>query len=465
MNKIYCILLVIFAAFNSSAQKQSYDLATYVAPAGFTKQAGEKSVQYTLEDKDKGAYCIITLFKTLPGTGQSKPDFDAAWESLVKETLTLSAEPVMQDSASENGWVAQSGYSTFESEGNKGIVVLVTMSGFQKLVPVLILTNSNEYETVISSFLESIDLAKPVAENVNPDTPKKEVPVHTTTGPVKSGFAFTRTEFDDGWVSTVQEDWVEARKGEVKILLHYPNGNIKPANTDVDVMCAAAWNVLVAPRYSNIQNYKTTPGVLDYERPYYAEAGLTDNATGQTVFVALFRKGNTSWMEFVCPDRNTFIQQFGLDVSTITYNAETNIWDKLVRMNNYNKFAIAASDFKGKWSDRFNSNTYYTNIYTGMSAGMSTYSSSQSFEFGAGQSYKWHLVMANSYGGSTNFAQGKGAGKFTVLNNWQIRFSEMEGKPKTFDAYFTATKGGRVLWMNDAQYPGSGIYTGFSKAD
>ncbi|MBI3138598.1 MAG: hypothetical protein HYZ15_08445 [Sphingobacteriales bacterium] len=465
MKKIYCILLVLLAALNSSAQKQSYDLATYVAPAGFTMQAGEKSLQYSLEDKAKGSYCLITLFKGLPSTGQSKPDFDAAWESLVKETLTISAEPVMQDSASENGWVAQSGYSTFESEGNKGIVILVTMSGFQKLVPVLILTNTDEYQPAISSFLESIDLAKPVAEKVNPGKPEKEVPVHPNTSPVKSGFAFTRTEFDDGWVSTVQEDWVEVRKGDVKILLHYPNPEIKPANTDVNVMCAAAWNVLVAPRYSNIQNYKLTPGMLDYERPYYAEANLTDNATGQQVFVALFRKGNTSWIEFVCPDRNTFIQQFGLDVSAIDYYADSNIWAKLVRMNNYNKFAVAATDFKGKWSDRFASNTYYTNIYTGMSAGMSTYTSSQSFEFGAGQSYKWHLVMANSYGGNMQYSQGKGAGKFTVLNNWQVRFSEMEGKPKTYDAYFTAIKGGRVLWMNDAQNPGSGIFTGFSKAD
>jgi len=38
----------------------------------------------------------------------------------------------------------------------------------------------------------------------------------------------------------------------------------------------------------------------------------------------------------------------------------------------------------------------------------------------------------------------------------------MEGKPKTFDAYFSCIKGGRILWMNDAKYPGTG-FTGFSK--
>ena len=45
------------------------------------------------------------------------------------------------------------------------------------------------------------------------------------------------------------------------------------------------------------------------------------------------------------------------------------------------------------------------------------------------------------------------------------QFFEMEGKPKTYDAYFSFVKGGRILWMNDAQYTGSGIFTKFKKAD
>ena len=76
-----------------------------------------------------------------------------------------------------------------------------------------------------------------------------------------------------------------------QLLLHYPSNKINPANTDIDVTCAAAWNVLVVPRYSDIENYKLTPSVIDYQRPYFAQANLTDKATGKKVFVALFKKG------------------------------------------------------------------------------------------------------------------------------------------------------------------------------
>lgn len=95
---------------------------------------------------------------------------------------------------------------------------------------------------------------------------------------------------------------------------------------------------------------------------------------------------------------------------------------------------------------------------------MRTYTSSLSFEF-SGSTCKWHLVAVNSYGGHSEFGQGKGDGVFKIINKWQINFSDMEGKPKTYDAYFSFVKGGRILWMNDAQYTGSGIFTEFKKAD
>lgn len=40
--------------------------------------------------------------------------------------------------------------------------------------------------------------------------PVKNPPITTTTK--QDGFAFTTTNFDDGWTSTVQEDWVEVIK-------------------------------------------------------------------------------------------------------------------------------------------------------------------------------------------------------------------------------------------------------------
>src|SRR5699024_6349380 len=149
--------------------------------------------------------------------------------------------------------------------------------------------NSGDYSDVITKFWESIELIKPVQNNS---------PLHTDTAPlVNSNFAFNTTNFDDGWTSTVQEDWVEVSKGNIKVLLHYQkDGTIFTA--DPDVLNNAAWNILTAPRYSNLVNYKTT-SISTYNRPYLGMGYATENASGKSVFIVLFRQGQTGWLEFV----------------------------------------------------------------------------------------------------------------------------------------------------------------------
>ena len=108
-----CILCVSVAIVLSPlivfAQTETFDLTTYTAPKGWTKQNTESALQFSKEDAVKGTYCLITLFKAVPGTKSAKENFDAAWESIVKGMVKTEAAPTMQPGATENGWEAQSG--------------------------------------------------------------------------------------------------------------------------------------------------------------------------------------------------------------------------------------------------------------------------------------------------------------------------------------------------------------------
>jgi hypothetical protein len=64
--------------------------------------------------------------------------------------------------------------------------------------------------------------------------------------------------------------------------------------------------------------------------------------------------------------------------------------------------------------------------------------------------------------GNTKYAQVKSSGKLTVLSNWQVHCSNIEGKSKKYDAYFSCIKGARILWLQDAVFKGGG-YTGFGR--
>jgi hypothetical protein len=460
MKKILLLCLFCVCLVKIYAQKQTFDLATFTSPKGWKKQLREDAMQLVREDTAKGTYCLIILYKTVKGTTASLENFNLAWRSLVKEAVTVSGEPEMQTAETQDGWETQSGYAPFEREGEKGIVLLSTATESDKMMNMLVLTNTNEYEKELSDFLGSIRLKKPAIEIIKlPGEQIEKEPAKKSV--VTSEFQFTTTNFDDGWTSTVQEDWVEVRKGDIKVLLHYPNNKINPVNTDLDVVCTAAWNALVAPRYSNMENYQLTPGVVEYERPYFAQANLTDKQIGKKVFVALFKKGNSGWIEIITTDRSSFLENFGLDIGKIDTYADSKIWEPLQKLRSYNKFAVAASDFKGKWSSSYTGTLQYVNIYTGNSAGMNTHSSSEAFEF-TGNNYAWELKVASGFVGNIKFQGVKSNGKFTVPNNWQVHFSEIEKKERTYNAYFSCVKGARLLWLQDTGY---GDYRSFGKVE
>ena len=90
--------------------------------------------------------------------------------------------------------------------------------------------------------------------------------------------------------------------------------------------------------------------------------------------------------------------------------------------------------------------------------------SNEEFVFGENSSYNWKLLVVNGMVGNMNYAQVKSSGTFSVLNNWQIRFSKIEGKTKTYNAHWSCIKGARLLNLLDAEYPGSGIYNQYGLA-
>jgi hypothetical protein len=444
--ELFSLICLLFFSVSSLAQvSETFDITTFRSPASWHRQASQSSVQLSTEDKSTGGYCLITLFKSLPGTANSKENYDAAWQTVVKGTVNIASAPQMSGPQTEKGWEVQSGFAPFENDGNKGIAMLVTISGFGKMVNVLILTNTQAYEKDITAFLESVDLKKPVAETVTSPAVNSGSPQAAAPSAAPGGYAFTATKFDDGWTSTVQDDWVHVAKGPTRVLIHHPNKQADVYNSVLMDGLKNAWNVLVAPRYSTAANFEFKP-ITGWQAIEFAEADATEKGTGKTVHVVLFKmnysNGTGRYLEFITPDKRSFEQEFG------PYHATTSGWEKMENMANYNKFGIAASDLKGKWTNDFSGSLSYVNVYTGASAGTNTHASVENFVFGPGNAYKWDLGVASGFVGSIKFQSVKSSGRFSVPGIWQAAFSDIEGKPRTFNAQFSAVKGGRILWLD-----------------
>lgn len=470
-NSLVIITAIMLSSITFAQQQETFGLLSYTIPSDWKKELKQNSVVYSKVNNSTRGWVQLGVYKETASKGSVDADFDSEWSQIVQPLGV--ADPAQNISVQEfDGWKMKTGTGNFAFNGSSASTSLTVFSGYNVCLSIITNSNTTDFTSLVDGIFATLQLTQPENSqpvNTQPANNQPEQPAATggqllnpATPAYKDNFAFNTTNFDDGWISAIQPDWVEVTKANIRVLLHYPkDGTIFPA--DPGPLTDAAWNILVAPRYSNLQNYKTTY-INTYIRPYIGMAYATDNATQQKVFVVLFRQ-SAGWLEVEAPDKNTFIQYFHFDPETIRWDSETDPLKTLDGMIGRNRFAVAVSDLSntGEWNSNFSSNTFWTNVYTGNSAGMSTYSSSSWFVFGKNQTYTWQLIAANSAGGFTNTAQAKGAGSFRAVNNWQLEFDNIEGKKKTYDVYFTAMKGARVLFMNDAQYPGSGVFTGYKR--
>jgi hypothetical protein len=452
------VCIMAFSVGSLAQTMETFDVATFQPPKGWTRQAHTDSILFSTENKDD--YCVIMLYRSIPGLNDPEENFDAAWETIVKEAVNVSTAPQMIPAEKVGKWQLLGGYAPFEKDGAKGVALLYTATGFGKMVNALVLTNTQTYEAAVTAFLGSVSLKEPAGDRPPIEAARNGQSIRPQPA-TKSNFKFTTSNFDDGWTSTEQEDWVEVVKGQIKVLIHYPKeGTIFPA--DPEPLTNAAWDILVAPRYSSLKNYRTAY-ISTYNRPYLGMGYAVERASGKQVFVLLFRQGDTGWLEFIAPDKNSFIQQFKFDPESIRWDSESDLLSPLVKMVNYNKFAVAQSDFNGTWTSDFTGVQQLYSVYTGNYAGMNINQSNEEFIFGAGNSYSWKLLVVNGVVGNMKYANVKSAGKFSVPNNWQIQFSKIESGPKTYNAHWSCIKGARLLHLLDSKAAGSGIYTIYGK--
>jgi hypothetical protein len=458
--KAFALILLITCSVDVFAQQQTYDIISFTQPKGWKKNEQQNVLGLSITNNKTKTWAQISIIKSTASKGSVDADFESEWKELIikpYQQYGVSEQPLGVDTQTLNGWKVWTGLGEFVFNGDTSSVLLNTFSDGQRCTSITLMSNTTSYGAALEEFLASVSIINPGTNTV-----KNDVVNHNTSAPLSNtGFAFNTTNFDDGWTSVVKEDWVEVTKGSIKVLIHYPKeGTIFPA--DPDVLTNAAWNILVAPRYSNLRNYKTAY-ISDYNRPILGMGTLTDNASGKDVFVLLYRQGSTGWLEFVSENKNSFIQEFKFDPEAIQWDSEINLMKPLERMVSYNKFAIAASDFSGTWTSDFTGVQQLYNVYTGNYAGMNISQSKEEFIFGEGNSYNWKLLVVNGMVGNQNYAQVKSSGKFSVLNNWQMHFSKIESGPKTYHAYWSCIKGARLLNLLDAKNPGSGIYDVFGK--
>jgi len=445
MKKVILFIATYILISTTIGQQQTFDLVTYTPPMGWKKEEKENIITYTKIDKVKKTWCVIGVVKSTVSKGNIDADLESEWNELAVKQYNADSMQATETQEGE-GWKVKSASGIFVTDNKPNAVLLTTFSGYDRCVSILATTNSQSYLDVIVDFVGTVDLKIPPTSSASSDNSMSQQP-GTNMAVSSTGFQYTTSNFDDGWTAVEEADWVRVTKGDITVLLHYAKEGTIVAE-DPEPHTNNAWNILVAPRYSSLKNYKVVSPSLDHQRGYLGAGDLTDNNTGRQVYVALFRKGNSGWLEVIAPDKNSFVSAFGADVNNIDWDTGSEIWNPLLKMFTYNKFAVAASDLTGKWASWSGSNVQYVNAYTGLDAGMGHAQSGNEIVFNVNGTYNREYKGVSGSPGTGNTYYGEKNNGNAIVSNWEVQLTNsFKGETHVFAAQFEAVKGGRILHL------------------
>lgn len=145
-------LLLVLSCANSFGQKQTFDIATYTTPNGWTEKQEEDKISYSRIDA--GSWAQIAIYKSTASTGNIDADFDKDWNELAAVNKSISA-PQKTKTATHGRWTVMSGSGTWQYNGANVSSILTVYSNKQVCISVLCnataATFLKDYQTLIAS--------------------------------------------------------------------------------------------------------------------------------------------------------------------------------------------------------------------------------------------------------------------------------------------------------------------------
>lgn len=448
MNRLLLMTACMAATITIAAQNESFDIFSYQAPAGWKKEKEGNLLKFTKIDNASKTWCVITLVKSTASKGSIEADFTSEWNELVVKNYNPT-EKMEETNDEADGWKIRASAGKFRFNNSEAVVLITTMSGHKVCASVVATTNNNAFMTDIQSFLNNINLKKPAGGNTGASLQPTLNTPGTDPGPVS-------TRFDDGWVSTVKNDWVEVTKGDINVFLWYalPYNASSFSGTGV-VDRDYYWDNFVSKYYTiQTKQYKDNGEVIGSLKPGYVEGWAVDKQNGEKRFIGMrldISPNTASVVIGSAKDEASLWAQFP------KANGSAFGPSDLSAMRGYNKFAVTEKELLGTWVDGGSSaiQWYYVSPSGNTSnAGMQVAARSSTYHFNSGGNYTSIHNGATGMVGNMNTFQQNYKGKYNVTSWTLTATNRFEGKTQAFNAWFEIIRGGRILHLQDQKYTG-----------
>lgn len=428
------LIVLLLLAGVARAAPVTFEAMTFDSPKNWKVARSDAGVQMQIADDKAGTFAMIAISPSVPSLGSLDKDFDAAWAK-VAPMFEIAGTPTMAPGETESGWTSKAGSATGAAAGVRAVVILVTMTGHGRAMNAVIATSSEQYQAALQTFLASVKMSVPKGAPPAP-TPTPAAP---GTGSTQNGAGSTVTTFNDGWTSTLEQNWVRATRPGFTVYLHYGVALDDESRRDIT---GFMWRTLVAPRHANLKNVNIAP-YSELKFPYYEATAEATDRTGAAVFVLMrvtVGGGVARTVEIVSSSRAALDKQFPDRPSVLAIMGA-------------NRFSVG-KEVAGTWS-RFtgaSADLYY--VSTGGYAGTNAAAISDTFNFASSGAYRSEHKGAVGRVGNQSVFQEQHKGTWSVTSPWEVTVNRSDKVVTVYDAWYEAVRGGRLLHLTDKKYTG-----------
>ncbi|MEO7313534.1 MAG: hypothetical protein ABIX01_24335 [Chitinophagaceae bacterium] len=227
MKKALITIPILIFSFWCFAQTETFDIATYKIPKGWTKGTKEGLVTYATSDVSKKAFCTINVYASAVTKGTVKQEFERYWKAYAATAFNIKAAPEMDTTSDDDGRKVIIGTANFKSGSITAVAILYAFVGFGRTTNILFCTNDEGYQKDIDGFLTSLELRKafkePISANITVAPKTTSATSITTTLPSK-----TSNNLEGVWMALhLKKVYLDKEPtGNLKWITFFPNGRV-----------------------------------------------------------------------------------------------------------------------------------------------------------------------------------------------------------------------------------------------
>ncbi len=438
MKKLLVSSLLLMQTY-AFAQTEKQDFLSFTPPAGWQRSTPYQTITYEDKRNTNVQYAFVQVYRSLASSGNAQANYEHFWKELITATYQQTAPK--PEITSKNGWVVLTGKSSVYYSGVRYTAILQVFNSPEKTLPIFILYDKDSYQTEVSRFLASIQVPQIGASHSQSQANSTSPTPNSTSSKIK--ITYPTTNFDDGWVSVLEDNFVRTSKANLEVRLYYPDKEIidRYPNGSGKTLEQYLLETLLGQEFQFLQWYERRKDAFAYGESDIFEANAKEKRSGRNAYVALasvFDNGICQPVAIIAPSKELLYASFP------NYKA-------MEAMTAYNKFAVGKNDLLGgTWISSGASLSNYYNIYTGAFVGSSTTATTDDFVFKANDTYQSeHGIYHNGKYTKQNYN-----GKFTI-NQWSITATNrFNNETSDFWCEFRAVKGGVILVMVNKKYTG-----------